>query len=146
MAEIPKRKGTRVSHVVKRIDASGLNADTTRERRVDIRYADSEELPDILSVLADHTQLTRKTLANVLRDSRTLNQFVGNPQAYIDQAEHVQDQHPARYLQPRLGAHVRAPRWGPLIRLRDQGRERPGPYPLAPSPTDSALSSICRTG
>ena len=36
MAEIPKRKGTWVSNVVKRIDASGLNADTTRERRVAI--------------------------------------------------------------------------------------------------------------
>jgi type III restriction enzyme len=35
-------------------------------------------------VLADRTQLTRKTLAHVLRDSGTLGQFKNNPQAYID--------------------------------------------------------------
>jgi type III restriction enzyme len=89
MAEIPKRKGTWVSHVVKRIDTSGVNAEATRERRVDIMYADSEELPDILSVLADHTQLTRDTLAHVLTGSGTLDQFLGNPQAYIDHAVRV---------------------------------------------------------
>ena len=98
MAEIPKRKGTWVSNVVKRIDASGLNADTTRERRVDIRYADSEELPDILSVLADHTQLTRKTLAHVLTESKTLNQFLGNPQAYIDQTARILNTAKSRFM------------------------------------------------
>jgi type III restriction enzyme len=98
MAEIPKRKGTWVSHLVKRIDTSGLNADTTRERRVDIRYADSEELPDILSVLADHTQLTRDTLAHVLTDSGTLDQFLGNPQAYIDQAARVLNTAKSRFM------------------------------------------------
>jgi type III restriction enzyme len=98
MAEIPKRKGTWVSHVVKRIDTSGLNADTTRERRVDIRYADSEELPDILSILADHTQLTRDTLANVLTGSGTLDQFLGNPQAYIDQAARVLNKAKSRFM------------------------------------------------
>jgi type III restriction enzyme len=46
-------------------------------------------LPDILSVLADRTQLTRATVAHVLTESGTLGQFRSNPQAYIDQVGRV---------------------------------------------------------
>jgi type III restriction enzyme len=98
MPEIPQRKGTWVSHVVERIDTSGLKIDTIQERRVDIRYADDEELPDILSILADHTQLTRSTLADVLTVSGTLNQFAGNPQAYIDQVVRVLNTAKRRFM------------------------------------------------
>jgi type III restriction enzyme len=82
--KVPQRRGEWVKHTVQSIDSRGLTAEATASRRVDVTYADSEELPDILSVLADRTQLTRKTLAHVLRDSGTLGQFKNNPQAYID--------------------------------------------------------------
>jgi type III restriction enzyme len=82
--KVPQRRGEWVKHTVQSIDSGGLTAETTASRRVDVTYADSEELPDILSVLADRTQLTRQTLAHVLRDSGTLGQFKSNPQAYID--------------------------------------------------------------
>jgi type III restriction enzyme len=98
MPVVPKRKGTWVSHTVQRIDASGLRADTTLERRIDVRYADDEELPDILSVLADHTQLTRATLAEVLSASGTLDQFIGNPQVYIDQVGRVLNRAKSRFM------------------------------------------------
>lgn len=86
MLPVPKRRGEWVTHRVERIDQSGLTAEATTARRADVTYADSEDLPDILSVLADRTQLTRATLAHVLTESGTLGQFRDNPQAYIDQA------------------------------------------------------------
>lgn len=89
MVPVPKRKGEWISHRVERIDQSGLTAEATAARRVDVIYADSEDLPDILSVLADRTQLTRATLAHVLTESGTLGQFHSNPQAYIDQVGRV---------------------------------------------------------
>ena len=89
MVPVPKRRGEWISHRVERIDQSGLTAEATAARRVDVTYADSEDLPDILSVLADRTQLTRATIAHVLTESGTLGQFRSNPQAYIDQVGRV---------------------------------------------------------
>ena len=89
MVPVPKRKGEWISRRVERIDQSGLTAEATAARRVDVTYADSEDLPDILSVLADRTQLTRATLAHVLTESGTIGQFRSNPQAYIDQVGRV---------------------------------------------------------
>jgi type III restriction enzyme len=51
-----------------------------------VTYADSNDLPDILSVLADRTNLTRATLASVLTASGKLYQFKDNPQKFIDAA------------------------------------------------------------
>jgi type III restriction enzyme len=85
MLPVPKRRGEWRTHRVQRIDQSGLTAEAAAARRADVTYADSEDLPDILSVLADRTQLTRATVAHVLTESGTLGQFRNNPQAYIDQ-------------------------------------------------------------
>jgi type III restriction enzyme len=85
MLPVPKRRGEWITHRVERVDQSGLTAEASAARRADVTYADSEDLPDILSVLADRTQLTRATLAHVLTESGTLRQFRDNPQAYIDQ-------------------------------------------------------------
>ena len=41
-------------------------------------------LPDILTDLQDKTQLTRKSLATILRDSGRLNDFARNPQQFIE--------------------------------------------------------------
>ena len=98
MIPVPKRKGEWISHRVERIDQSGLTAEATAARRVDVTYADSEDLPDILSVLADRTQLTRATLAHVLTESGTLGQFRSNPQSYIDQVGRVLNATKADFL------------------------------------------------
>lgn len=42
------------------------------------------ELPDILTELQDRTHLTRRTLARVLTDSGRLDDFLKNPQQFID--------------------------------------------------------------
>jgi type III restriction enzyme len=87
--KVPARRAEWTTRIVTGIDQKGLTADVEAVRRVDVTYADSEELPDILSVLADRTQLTRATLAHVLTHSRTLELFKANPQAYIDKAAHA---------------------------------------------------------
>lgn len=44
------------------------------------------ELPDILTELQDHTQLTRRTIQRILSGSLRLNDFKRNPQQFIDLA------------------------------------------------------------
>ncbi len=44
------------------------------------------ELPDILTDLQDKTQLTRKSLVKILKESRRLKDFKKNPQEFIDLA------------------------------------------------------------
>src|SRR5690606_33373471 len=43
-------------------------------------------LPDVLTELQDRTQLTRKTIARILTESRRLNDFKRNPQQFIEVA------------------------------------------------------------
>ena len=83
---VPERKGVWETTVVDDIDQGGLRSSVMRSERVDVLYTDSEDLPDILSILADRTQLTRRTLAQALTESGTLVQFRKNPQVYVDQA------------------------------------------------------------
>lgn len=75
-----------------------MSAETSRASRADVSYQDSENLPDILSVLADRTQLTRSTIAHVLTDSGTLPQFKLNPQVYVDQVTAVLNSTKSRFL------------------------------------------------
>tara|TARA_R100000900_G_scaffold536_1_gene860 strand:- start:123570 stop:126605 length:3036 start_codon:yes stop_codon:yes gene_type:complete len=42
------------------------------------------ELPDIITDLQDKTQLTRKSIVQILRDSRRLQDFTRNPQQFMD--------------------------------------------------------------
>ncbi len=98
MAPVPRRRGEWLTHVVDRIDQSGLAAETSHARRADVVYEDSQNLPDILSVLADRTQLTRATIAHTLTDSGTLHQFTLNPQAYVDQVSAVMNATKSRLL------------------------------------------------
>ena len=44
------------------------------------------ELPDLLTALQDKTHLTRRSLVEILRQSRRLNDFKRNPQQFIDLA------------------------------------------------------------
>lgn len=84
MPAIPRRKASWVSTKVK-LDQMGVGEGLGSQSRVKVEYADANDLPDILSVLADRTQLTRRTLAHVLAESRKLAQFKHNPQKFIDE-------------------------------------------------------------
>ncbi|CCQ15629.1 Type III restriction system endonuclease [Rhodococcus sp. AW25M09] len=98
MPPVPKRKGEWLTYVVDRIDQSGLSAEASHARPADVHYEDSQNLPDILSLLADRTQLTRETIAHVLTDSGTLHQLKLNPQAYIDGVTAALNTTKARFL------------------------------------------------
>jgi len=90
MAPVPRRKASWVTTKVK-LDAMGVSADENAgsQSRAQVDYADANDLPDILSILADRTQLTRQTLAKVLIDSGRLDEFRRNPPKFIDQATAV---------------------------------------------------------
>ncbi|GAA1243181.1 DEAD/DEAH box helicase family protein [Oryzihumus leptocrescens] len=121
MVPVPKRKGEWLTHVVDRIDQGGVSAETSHARRADVVYEDSQNLPDILSVLADRTQLTRATIAHVLTTSGTLHQFKVNPQVYVDRVTTVLNATKARFLIKGL-----------QYELVDAGRpERDRRYPLS---------------
>jgi type III restriction enzyme len=121
MLPVPHRKGEWLTHVVDRIDQSGLSAETSRARRADVVYEDSQNLPDILSVLADRTQLTRATIAHVLTTSGTLPQFSVNPQVYVDRVTTVLNATKSRFLAQGL-----------VYELVDPSRpERERRYPLS---------------
>ncbi|MBI9112747.1 type III restriction-modification system endonuclease [Maridesulfovibrio ferrireducens] len=47
------------------------------------------ELPDLLSYLQNETNLTRKTLVAILKQSETLPKFKNNPQKYIEQVSAI---------------------------------------------------------
>ena len=59
---------------VKETSASGYT--TIHENDID--------LPDIITDLQDKTQLTRKSIVQILRESRRLQDFLRNPQQFID--------------------------------------------------------------
>ncbi|WP_053071547.1 DEAD/DEAH box helicase family protein [Cellulomonas sp. A375-1] len=84
MPTVPRRKASWVSTRVK-LDQMGVGEGSASQSRAKVEYADADDLPDILSVLADRTQLTRATLAHVLTTSGKLVQFKHNPQKFIDE-------------------------------------------------------------
>ena len=47
-------------------------------------YENGIELPDIITDLQDKTQLTRKSIVQILTESRRLQDFLRNPQQFID--------------------------------------------------------------
>src|SRR5262249_35937810 len=68
------------------INKGGVEA-TEREGSGPVTLDEADiELPDILTDLQDKTQLTRKSLAMILRDSGRLRDFARNPQQFIELA------------------------------------------------------------
>ena len=65
------------------IDASGVNYEKGTVSTVD---SEEEEiaLPDIVTFLQNETYLTRKTIVDILLQSRTINLFKKNPQEYME--------------------------------------------------------------
>ncbi|VAW45126.1 Type III restriction enzyme, res subunit:DEAD/DEAH box helicase, N-terminal, partial [hydrothermal vent metagenome] len=66
------------------IDRSGVGVTNVREN-VQTYNAYYQTLPDILTYLQNKTQLTRKTIAQILTESGRLTDFKKNPQKYTEQ-------------------------------------------------------------
>lgn len=66
------------------IGKGGVTADETSASGFTTVHEDDIELPDIITDLQDKTQLTRKSIVQILRDSMRLEDFKRNPQQFID--------------------------------------------------------------
>jgi type III restriction enzyme len=71
------------------IGKSGVSAEETAEFAPVYLSERDIELPDLITDLQDKTQLTRSTIVEILLKSGRLEDFKGNPQAYIDMAADV---------------------------------------------------------
>ena len=69
-----------------KVQVSEGGVDTTETQRLSVLTTDGrEQLPDIITYLQNRTGLTRRTIVKILTESKTLNLFKKNPQAYMDQ-------------------------------------------------------------
>ena len=83
MPAVPRARVT-VRTVDLTIDAGGVRAgDRVREGLPAAIAEQDVALPDVLTVLQDATQLTRRTIARVLVDSGRLDDFRANPQRFL---------------------------------------------------------------
>ena len=66
------------------IGKGGVTAEETSSSGFTTIHENDIELPDIITDLQDKTQLTRKSIVQILRDSRRLQDFARNPQQFMD--------------------------------------------------------------
>lgn len=66
------------------ITKAGVDAALSATSEPVALYESGVELPDLLTELQDRTQLTRKTIAQVLTESNRLHEFRRNPQQFIE--------------------------------------------------------------
>ena len=66
------------------IGKGGVTAGETSASGFTTIHENDIELPDIITDLQDKTQLTRKSIVQILRDSKRLEDFKRNPQQFID--------------------------------------------------------------
>lgn len=64
------------------VTRKGVIGEETRANTYDVKY--SGPLPDVISYLQRETELTRKTIVEILIQSNRLDEFSINPQKYID--------------------------------------------------------------
>ncbi|EQD71139.1 Type III restriction protein res subunit, partial [mine drainage metagenome] len=70
------------------IGKSGVEATEVEGASTVILQENDIELPDLLTVLQDRTQLTRRTLVDIFVESGRLNDFKSNPQQFIELVTH----------------------------------------------------------
>ncbi len=62
---------------------AGIEAESTGHDDTRVIHIAEQSLPDILGILQEQTGLTRQSLVRILKDSRRLEDFKCNPQAFI---------------------------------------------------------------
>jgi type III restriction enzyme len=82
--QIERIKAARIATTVVEVDIT--DAGVSADRQISTRVRDVEQvkvLPDILAFLQKETELTRHTLAEILKSSGRLGEFKINPQAFM---------------------------------------------------------------
>jgi type III restriction enzyme len=64
------------------VERKGIVSEETRANTYKVKY--TGPLPDVISYLQRETELTRKTIADILVQSNRLDEFCTNPQKYMD--------------------------------------------------------------
>lgn len=70
------------------INAGGISAEELDRYSVSLTSI-KENIPDIISYLQNETNLTRKTIVEILKKSKTLHLFKKNPQKYMEQVAQI---------------------------------------------------------
>ena len=73
---------------VAEIDRGGIHAEEVMERE-GVFESQDYELPDIITYLQNETNLTRRTLVEILKQCGKLEDFKNNPQKFIEQASAI---------------------------------------------------------
>lgn len=73
---------------VAEIDRGGIHAEQVMERE-GVFESQGYELPDIITYLQNETNLTRRTLVEILKQCGRLEDFKNNPQKFIEQASAI---------------------------------------------------------
>ena len=67
------------------IDRGGVQAGSPEVHIADIDNSQTAVLPDLITYLQNETNLTRRTIVRIIKDSGTLDSFKNNPQKFIDE-------------------------------------------------------------
>lgn len=74
--------------VVAEIDRGGIHAEEVMERE-GVFESQDYELPDIITYLQNETNLTRRTLVEILKTCGRLEEFKNNPQKFVEQVSSI---------------------------------------------------------
>ena len=73
------------------IGRAGIEIQGTSSAALVVALENDVALPDLLTILENKTQLTRKSLARILKGSKRLDDFKRNPQQFIELASEAID-------------------------------------------------------
>lgn len=79
----------RIQFIKAELDVDNKGVETREVKNQIMEIENNFSLPDILSYLQRETNLTRKTIYNILNKSTRLNDFIINPQKFIDQVSKI---------------------------------------------------------
>ena len=71
------------------ITKGGIEETGAYEIEENLEITTKYKLPDIITYLQNETNLTRKSIVNILTRSKTLDSFKKNPQSYLEQAANI---------------------------------------------------------
>jgi type III restriction enzyme len=84
VSQMPTIAPVKIAYSEAKLDVrnSGVTPTTLREGTIDVEYRGP--VPDVIAYLQGETELTRSTIVRILKESDRLDDFLVNPQKYMD--------------------------------------------------------------
>lgn len=82
---MPKVEAVKVAYREDSVSVGAKGVTTTNIRNQDITIAYTDSLPDLLAYLQKQTELTRRTLVEIIKSSGRVAEFAVNPQRFMDE-------------------------------------------------------------